>query len=85
MWRIKVAGGGAMDKRFGILQGQSRRFRDVEQRILQLRYGGWSRCRSYREVGALLGLSPIEVRRLERTALERLRHVGSPQLVWDEA
>jgi|GEM_PF-2546217 len=74
-----------MDKRFEILRGQSRRLRDVERRVLQLRYGGRSRCWSYREIGSLLGLSPIEVRRLERSALERLRHVGSPQLVWDEA
>jgi len=47
---------------------------DLERRVVALRYGmeGDGKPRSLRQVGALLGMSPQRVRRIEIAALERL-------------
>ena len=45
-----------------------------ERRILELRFGlDGADDRSFREIGALLGLSTERVRQLERAALDRIR------------
>lgn len=56
-----------------------------ERKILALRYGSTSPKLSYEEVAAQVGLSSLEVCRLERQALQRLRRLRLETMVWDEA
>lgn len=51
-----------------------------EQRILVMRFGlDGGRCRNLAEVGREVGLSPIAVRRLERSIIQRLRASAEEQ------
>lgn len=57
----------------------------LEEALLRLRYGSKGRRRTYAQIATRLGLSVADTRRLECTALRKLRHSPMAAQVWDEA